>query len=74
MNELRSHTGTKCKHDVFDPKNTLVVESNPFSGSRIRCKKCGACSWIKKRGRIEPQTCECHGLKAPLSDDLQVRK
>ena len=50
-----------CRHDVFDLKNTLVVESNMFSGSRIRCKKCGACAWIGKRGRIEPQTCECHG-------------
>lgn len=50
-----------CVHSPFAADNTLIVESNWAAASRVRCKVCGGCSYIQKRGQLIPETCVCHG-------------
>lgn len=56
-------TADQCCHDPFNRKNTLIVESHPWAGVRIRCKQCGACASVGKRGKVKPEICECHSGK-----------
>lgn len=57
----------RCQHGPFEEGSTLIVESHWAAGSRIRCKVCGGCAAISGKGRIKPETRECHSAAEALA-------
>jgi hypothetical protein len=47
---MRRANAVKCRHDPLVPKSSLVLESAPLVGTRIRCTSCGDTAVVTKRG------------------------
>lgn len=48
-------TSTNCRHDPLLPKTSLVLESAPLIGIRVRCTACGDTATVTKRGTFHPR-------------------
>lgn len=44
----------KCQHDPLNRKSTLLVETHPAVGRRVRCTVCDVTATISKKGTFTP--------------------